>query len=117
MIGRKLATSRNITLLHKNETFSDKLFLEEWKYSITKSIKKYSFVVLVVMVRLYVYTSDFLVRKYKQIKNKIVKLRNKKFDATETSKKEPNSFLKIISEYKYKIRKIKRQIKEEDENL
>jgi hypothetical protein len=57
------------------------------------------------------------VRKYKQIKNKIVKLRNKKFDATETSKKEPNSSLKIISEYKYKIRKIKRQIKEEDENL
>lgn len=114
MIGRKLVLLRNGQAQFKEETFFRAEFLDEWKYLIIKNIKKYGYIGLVAMIRFYIRFSNFLRNKYQEIKIIIKNMRGKKLN--EDEKREVNRFLKIISEYKHKIREIKHKIKEE-ENL
>jgi hypothetical protein len=55
-------------------------------------------------------------KKYQEIKIKLKERQERKLSKNGNKKAEPNKFLKTISEYKRKIRRIKHQIKEE-ENL
>jgi len=115
MIGRKLLMLQNGQILHK-ETFLKAPDLEEWKYVMIKNIKKYGYISLVVTIRFYVRSSNLLNSKYKEIKLGLQeKLKRNRGDQSKETK-EVSKFLKMMSEYKHKIRKIKEKVKEE-ENL
>ena len=114
MIGRRLAMLQNGEMLYRDETLDDS-YLEEWKHSTVRSFKKYSYIGLVATVRFYVHLSDFLKKRYGIMKIKIKNMHSKKLNVGEIEKIEVSKFLKMISEYKYKIRKIRRQIKEEED--
>lgn len=113
MVGRKFIILKNGQLLHANDEVILKApYLEEWKHLTIKNVKKYGYVLLVAFIRLYFKSSLYFKNKYEEIKGKI-KNRNKK-NQIEGGKKEISNFFKIISKYKHKIRRIKQQVKEEE---
>ena len=116
MVERKLVMLKNGVLLHREETFFKAPYLEEWKHLTSKNVKRHGYTVLVATIRFYVRFSNLLKNKYQEIKIKIKNIRSRKSNSNLSGKQEISKFLKIISEYKYKIREIKHKIKEE-ENL
>jgi hypothetical protein len=116
MIGKKLIFAD----IKKGE-YTEKFILEtfdlsEIKHLATKNIKKYGFIALVITLRFSIKSSHFLKSGYVETKNKI---RNsiKNYLAhreKEHKEKEVSNFLKMVSDYKQKIRKIKHKIKEEE---
>lgn len=120
MIGRKLLMLQNGQASYRDnaETFLKAQYFEELKHSAIKTIKKHRYTGLVTIVRIYVRSSNFIKDKYEQIKIKIKNIYHKKIKnkSEEKEKQEVPKFLKIISEYKNKIREIRHKIKEE-ENL
>lgn len=116
MIGKKVVILQDGQILHRDEILKDSS-LEEWKHIAVQNLKKYSYTGLVKIIRFYVHFSDFLKIKYQTIKIKVKNMYVKKLQKKEIEKPEINKFLKMISEYKYKIRRIKHQIKEEESDL
>jgi len=114
MIGGKLLLLQNEVVLEKKETFLKPQYLEEWKYTTIKNIKKHSYTGLVATIRFYFYSSNFLKNKYQEVKIKIKNMRSKNLNGDLPEKREVSKFLKMISEYKRKIREIKHKIKEEE---
>jgi hypothetical protein len=117
MIGRKLVLLQNVEVVHHydaEEIFKDSL--EDLKHASIKHFKRYSYRGLVATVRLYVHFTNFLKNLYEATKFKIAEMWEKKAKKNGVEKREVSGFLKMISDYKHKIRKIRRQIKEE-ENL
>jgi len=118
MIGRKLLMLQNGQVSYKDsaETFLKAQYFEELKHSAIKTIKKHRYTGLVTIVRIYIKSSNFIINKYEQVKIKIKDTYHKRTNHETKEKREIPKFLKIISEYKHKIREIKHKIKEE-ENL
>jgi len=114
MIGRKLSVLKNGQAFYQNENISEDRILEAWKHETMEGIKKYSYAGLVAIIRTYVHSSNFIKLKYQELKIKIKEKFGKNKEDAET-KKEASKFLKMITDYKHKIRKIRRQIKEEEE--
>ncbi len=114
MIGRKLMALQEGVLVHHNENIMKDSY-EEWRHSTVKNIKKYSYLGLVATIRFYIHFVNFVKKQYGLIKIKVKDSINKRSKKSE-GKAETNKFLKMISEYKHKVKKIKHQIKEE-ENL
>lgn len=114
MVGRKLVLLKNGNITEAEEGI-ELLNIKELKQNVFKSIKKYEHIVLVAVVRFYIKTVGVIKIVYRIIKSKIKSIyRKKQKDGGE--KVEVSKFLKVVSEYKQKIREIKHQIKEE-ENL
>ena len=117
MIGRKLVVLQDTQVLNKEEFFLKTQFLNEWKYLTAKNLKKHGYSALVATIRVYVLSINFLKNKYQEIKIKVKnKLSKSRLDGDLPKRQEVSGFLKMISEYKQKIREIKHQIKVE-ENL
>jgi hypothetical protein len=114
MIGRKLMVLQEGVVVHHNENLLKDSY-EEWKRSVAKNFKKYSYLGLVATIRFYIHSLNFAKKQYEVVKIKAKDMIAKK-SKNNDKKIEPNKFLKMISEYKHKIRKIRHQIKEE-ENL
>ena len=114
MIGRKLVVQGEE--LERHAVLKDQ-YLEEWKNSIIKTSKKYSYLGLVVVVRWYVHSISFLKRSYAKVAISVKYVLDKKLKKKVGEKREVSGFLKMVSDYKRKIRRIKHQIKEEEENL
>jgi hypothetical protein len=111
MIGRKLAFLKNEQALNHEKDLFELVYFIKIKHKIVINFKKHGYTLLVLIIRFYVQSMNFLKRKYVEIKNKIsMKTENN------TEKKEVSKFLKIIKDYKHKIREIKHNIKKE-ENL
>ncbi len=88
--------------------------LEKVKNLTIANIKKYEHILLEKILRLYVLSSTFLKTKYQEIK---IEVKNRiKARHINGEKKEISKFLKIVGDYKHKIREIKHKIKKE-ENL
>lgn len=87
------------------------------KFSVHRS-RKYGYIVLVMTIRVYIKISNFLKKAYKSIKLKINKLIRKYFPGkiAEPKEKQISKFLKMISEYKNKIKRLKEKIEEEEKN-
>ncbi|MFA5932026.1 MAG: hypothetical protein WC793_01455 [Candidatus Paceibacterota bacterium] len=122
MIGRKLLLLQNGEMTYKDsaETFLKVQYLEELKHEALKNIKKHSYIGLVTAIRLYVRSSNLLKNKYQEAKVKVNEKLSKygsRKNGDLQERQEVNKFLKMISDYKYKIRAIKHKIKEEEENL
>jgi hypothetical protein len=113
MIGRKLATLTGEPIPSAEEIVFDETYWNELKIEIIKDIKKWAYLALVAIVRFYVYTTDFLKKEYALLKNKIQSMGPNKQAVGVPEEKKENKFLKMISDYKYKVRKIRYQIKRE----
>ncbi|MFH1608612.1 MAG: hypothetical protein ABH951_01170 [Patescibacteria group bacterium] len=95
--------------------------LQEFKHLFIKNSRKYGFILLVLIIRFSVISSHFIKRKSKEIGKilieKIKKITTKKRsegEEKEVEQKEVSNFLRKMSDYKNKIKKIKDKIKEEE---
>ena len=118
MIGKKLIMLKNGQLLNvkRGKFFLKAPQVEEWKEITIKHTKKHGYSLLVTTIRLYFRSSNLLKSKYQEVKDKLKERQSKRKKTTHGGERGVNSFLKMISEYKNKIRRIKEQVKEE-ENL
>lgn len=116
MVGKKFLMLQGGQTLSRREAFFEAPHLEEWKQTAIKNIKRHGYVGLVATIRTYFRFANFLKNKYQETKNKIKEIHIKRQRNMHPEKKEVSSFLKMVSEYKNKIRKIKERVKEE-ENL
>jgi len=115
MIGKKFVLLQNGEIIDKGEALLKTPFLEEWKHSTIKNTKKYSYIATVNTIRFYLRAVNFTKNKYQELKIKLGNMRRKNSNRELLEKREENKFLKMIGEYKQKIREIKHKIKEEEE--
>jgi hypothetical protein len=115
MIGNKLL------LLQQGKVVAQESFpfripeAHELKKITRKNARKYGFVTLVIILRLYVLASHFLKIQFKKFGKFISEKVNKIIAGKKKEEpKEVSAFLKRMSEYKDKVRKIKDKIKEQE---
>jgi len=120
MIGSKLILLKGGRIIVPEENFPIEIpNLQEVKYIAIKNAKKHSYFLFVESIRFSIKSSHFLKRVFRKIKEKTSYIFRKhvlKKAEEEIKTKEVSGFLKMISDYKHKIKKIKHQIREE-ENL
>ena len=114
MVGRKLFALEREQILNHEEVALELPYLKEVKHITVTNIKKHGYSGLVAIIRLYVRGVNFLKNKYDGIKIKIKNLSHR--NKVNNQNKEISKFLKIIGDYKQKIREIKHKITKE-ENL
>lgn len=108
MIGRKLMLFQNGQITSgESLSVSD---LQEIKYAFIKNFKRYEYALLSILIKSYLLSLNALKNNYQKIKGKI----NKNENNAEIIIKEKSKFLKMIGDYKQKIRKIKHRIIEEE---
>ncbi len=116
MVWRELVLVRNgqVTTAHHIHPFVPDL--QKIKYLTSKGTKKLSYLTLFVTLKIFIKSSNFIKTQsiilIKELKNKLKK--NNENSLNERKGKEVSKYLKIISEYQQKIRKIKHRIKEEE---
>jgi acetyl-CoA carboxylase beta subunit len=115
MIGRKLSfidisRQKNIENIFKNKEID----LNKIKIITIKNTKKIGLVILVLTLRFSIKTSYLIKNGYKITKNKINIIIDKNLQKKENKEKEVSNFLKMVSGYKDRIRKIRHKIKEEE---
>ena len=114
MIGRKLTILEHEQILNQEEILFELPYFKKIKHFTVENIKKNGNILLVATVRFYVRGANLFKNKYEEIK---IKIKNKSMkNNINGEKKEISKFLKIIGDYKNKIREIKHKIKKE-ENL
>lgn len=113
MISRKLFLLKNGRISGTVEAPFEVPHLEKVKHLTIANIKKYEHIILVNVVRVYVRSANFIKNRYQEIKTRIENKR--KVDQTNHDKKEISKFLKIIGDYKQKIREITHKIKKEED--
>lgn len=116
MVGRKVKLLRR-GALEVNGEFPWKVpETHEVRRITVRSLKRYGYVILVITIRSYIKSSDFIKGKYDVLKDRVINSINKRMNkegVTEESK-EPSKFLKMVSEYKNKVREIKDRIREQE---
>ena len=116
MIGRKLVLLRNGQVLAREEILFGIPHIEKVKDLFIKNLKKYGHISLVMTIRFYVRSTNLLKNKYGEIKIKIRDMTQKSLHGNSSEKTEVSKFLKMILDYKRKIREIKHKIHEEENN-
>ncbi|OGI57249.1 hypothetical protein A3B85_00205 [Candidatus Nomurabacteria bacterium RIFCSPHIGHO2_02_FULL_37_13] len=117
MIGRKLASARNGEITEQKHSHPFVPNLQKIKHLVFENTKKYGHLSVVAILRFYIRFSNFLKYKYEEIKIKIKNANTKNHANGDLSEKvEVSKFLKIISDYKNKIKEIKHKIREEENN-
>ena len=118
MIGRKFILINNVKEhdIDHTETFlTDILDFDKIKHLLIENLKKIEHIFIWITVRTYLISKNFINKKSNEI---IVKIKNRlQKDRQENiveEKKEVSRYIKIISEYRQKIRKIKHKIREEE---
>jgi hypothetical protein len=114
MIGKKLVLMKNGNIVHEESVHKVIPDFQTIKYVVSKKAKQSGYVATVIVVRTYVQSSNFLKNAYTDIKEKI---KNWKQTGEQIEKKEASKFLKMISDYKYKVKSIKRKIEEENKQV
>ncbi len=115
MLGRKLRLIRNGQVVEVEHSHIFVPDLQKIKLLSLEKIKRYEHQVLVAIVRFSIQSSNFLKSNYQIAKIRIKDIINKDKDRLNRfEKQEVNKFLKMISDYKDRIRHIKHKIKEEE---
>lgn len=116
IFNRKLSLVQNkdTSILEKEQIILEIPYVVEIKHITTRKIKKYGYVTLVTIIRLYFRSINLLKLKYTKVKTKISNLHKHDIE-NGIANKEVNKFLRVVSDYKHKIRKIKHSIKKEEE--
>ena len=110
--------SQEILIDHTQPILPD---LKEVRYVVLKNAKRYTIILIAIILRGSIRTSIFVKQKSKEFASKFKKqvttLKNKAYHPKHTEKiQKENNFLKAMSEYKTKIKKLKQQIIEEETN-
>ncbi|MEK9181471.1 MAG: hypothetical protein AAB786_00400 [Patescibacteria group bacterium] len=117
MIGRKLALLRNGQIVQSGEILLRIPSIEKIKDLTLVHLKKYGHLGLVFSIRFYIRAINFLKEKYEEVKIKIKNINMPKdLNGNRLPNTEGSKFLKMISDYKHKIREIKQRIHEEENN-
>lgn len=118
IVGRKMMLIRKGEL-NENEIVVGNPFhpdIEKLKYSTIKNVKRYGYLSLFTILRLYIHTANIIKKKSlefaRRIENRL--LRSKNDFEKNSDQNEVNKHLKMISEYLSKIRRMKKRIKEEE---
>jgi hypothetical protein len=117
MLGSKLALVRNGNIQEKNHAHPFVPEVEKIKKIAWNKTKKISYVIIFITMRFFIKSSNAIKTKGKEIKDNIKNKLNIKENAAlseNTEKREASKYLKIISEYRHTVRKIKHLIKEEE---
>lgn len=115
MIGRKLLLKKDEEENHHNEVFlSEILDFNKIKHSTIKISKKTGHTLIWIILRTYIISLNFINKKAKEIIKKIAARLNENKNNELQEKKEVSKYIKIISEYRQKIRRLKHRIKEEE---
>lgn len=117
MVGKRLILLKEKQITIDTNVAIDIPDLQDIKIMTFRGLKKYGYITLVILIRFYVIASNFLRKKYQEIKSKILiafdKYTSSKVEGGE--KKEVSKFLKTISDYKKQIKRIKNRIEKEEE--
>jgi len=114
IIVRKLIRLEHEQILNQEEVLFELPYLKEVKNITVQGAKKHGYAFLVATLRFYIRGTNFLKSQSEKAKIKIKNIHNR--NQINGEKKEISKFLKIIGDYKHKIREIKHKIKKE-ENL
>jgi len=122
MIGRKLAFVRNTQILGREDVMHPFVpDLEKIKHLTRRGIRAYGYITLVIIIKLYVKSSNLTKQKFQEVKLKVKDFINKRKNGDLNNSEivqEDNMFLKRMTEFKHKIREIKHKItKEEEKNM
>jgi hypothetical protein len=82
-----------------------------------KGLKKLLDIIIIIALRLYVKLVNFLKNQYGKIKMKIRSMSQENRDGSGLLNREANKVLKVVSEYKNKIHRMKKNIVEEEKKL
>ena len=120
LVGRKMAILRSGGGAKKDEPLPHPFF-PDWEKVfefIKKSSRRYGYVATVAFIRLYVRSSNLTREKSREITEKLLNLINRKKNGNGAPAEthEVNKFLKMVAEYKEKIRRIKHRVHEEEKN-
>ena len=116
MIGRKLTALRSGIPLQKGELLFAVPPLEEIKALAGEKAKKAGEVGIETFLTAYVKSLNYIKYAYNRLKKWVLSLVNKYYGFElngENSPKEASKFLKLMADYKRRVYKIKRQIREE----
>ncbi len=117
MIGRKWKLASNGQIVAKEFTHPFVPDLERIKYLVLENTKRGARLGVIIMLRLHIRSSNVVKNKYGEIKAKVRNIsRKNNLRGTSSGTNEVSRFLKMISDYKHKIREIKHKIHEEEKN-
>lgn len=115
MIGRKMRLAQNGLIARFEDSHPLIPDVEKVKELLYSNSRKAGYLALVGMIRLHLKSSKLAKQKYGElkmsVKNKLMKEPGSEFGNTGT---EASGFLKLISDYKHKVRRLKRKIHEEE---
>jgi len=117
VFGRKLSLVRG-GMVANGEHFHP--FIPDFlkvKYLAKRGLKKYGYLLLVTTLRFYFRIANLIKYQYQKMKTQIketILKHTADHTGNATKEREVSGFLKMISEYKYKIRNIKHKIREEE---
>ncbi|MFZ2149786.1 MAG: hypothetical protein WAV15_01340 [Minisyncoccia bacterium] len=115
MIGRKVLMIQNGQIPEYPEGGTDGEYWEEFKYGAVKGLRKLGYAMLVGIIRLYVKLVNFLKTTYEQVVAKIHSMYVRKSEEGVVEAREVSKFLKMVGEYKRKLRRIKEKVKKEED--
>ena len=114
MIGRKMRRALEGAAANLEEDHPLVPELQKIKDLAHRTARRLGYLSLVLLIRLHFKSSKLLREQYSEFKTK-VKNRLMKEPGNEPGNSAPSSkFLKIVSEYKHKVRRIKHRIREEE---
>ena len=118
MFSRKLVLLKNegIQIEQVEGVILELPFVKEIKHLTIRQLKRYGYIGVVTSIRLYFRGVNLAKVEYNKIKEKLSSVDKSKW-INDIEKREVNKFLKVVSNYKHKIRQIKHQIKEEENIL
>ncbi|OGI73908.1 hypothetical protein A3D42_02715 [Candidatus Nomurabacteria bacterium RIFCSPHIGHO2_02_FULL_41_18] len=113
IFGRKLIAIREQEekIVEQEHAETDIPYMAEIKEIIIRKIKKYGYLGIETIIRIYFRSLNFLKARYEEFKKKIEGKNNVE---NKFSDRKTNGFLKMVSDYKHKIRQIKHKVKEEE---
>ncbi len=117
MLGYKVSLARNGSLQMRDDVHLGFPDLHKIKKFTKRGMRRYGFIALVIVIKVYVKIGLFSKQIFETTKSGIIKMlrKNKKFNLEDSfEKREVSGFLKMVSEYKHKVKSIKHKIIEEE---
>jgi len=120
MFGRRLMVLRNKGLVVTEEEYVEVRleipYLNEVKEVTVRKVKRIGYMGLVTTIRFYFRSSNMVKSGYRELVEKMKSVKNHEV-LNGAIGQEASGFLKVVSDYKTKIRRIKHQIKKEENIL
>jgi hypothetical protein len=114
MLGRKISLLRAGSTPAETETPLPVPNLEKIRESAERNARRYGYLALVALIRLQVRVSNFLKVKWGTLREKIKNALARRKKTNGSARPEVNKFLRMMSDYKEKVRRIKHRVHQEE---